>query len=67
MIKYYNYVDNQKVSTVSAKLSWSHYDEILKLKDNAEIKYYILISEEQSLSVRQLRERIKSNGYKRYR
>ena len=29
MMKYYTYISNQKVPTVSAKLSWSHYDELL--------------------------------------
>ncbi len=33
IIKYFNYMNKQKVSTVSAKLSWSHYDELLKLID----------------------------------
>ena len=65
MIKYYIYVDNQKVPTVSAKLSWSHYDELLKLKDHNKICYYIKISEEQNLSIRQLREKIKSGEYER--
>lgn len=51
--------------TVSAKLSWSHYDELLKLKDEYMISYYIKISEEQNLSVRQLREKIKSEEYER--
>ena len=33
IIKYFNYMNKQKVPTVSAKLSWSHYDELLKLTD----------------------------------
>lgn len=65
MIKYFLYIYNQKVPTVSAKLSWSHYDELLKLKDEYMISYYIKISEEQNLSVRQLREKIKSEEYER--
>ena len=65
MIKYFLYIYNQKVPTVSAKLSWSHYDELLKLKDEYMISYYIKILEEQKLSVRQLREKIKSEEYER--
>ncbi|MGN1000720.1 MAG: PDDEXK nuclease domain-containing protein [Bacilli bacterium] len=65
MIKYFNYVENQKVPTVSANLSWSHYDELLKFNDNNKIAYYIKISEDENLSIRQLRERIKSNEYER--
>jgi len=26
MIKYYNYMDNQKLPTLSAELTWSHYN-----------------------------------------
>ncbi len=51
----------EKVQTVSAELSWSHYVELLSLNDINEINYYISVTEKNSLSVRQLRERIKSN------
>ena len=30
MLKYYNFISTEKLPTLSAKLSWSHYDEILK-------------------------------------
>ena len=53
------------MQTVSAQLSWSHYCELLTLESIDEIDYYIMISEKQNLSVRQLREKIKSNEYKR--
>ena len=65
IIKYFNYMNKQKVPTLSAKLSWSHYDELLKLTDENIINYYIKISEEQNLSVRELRKRIKNNEYER--
>ena len=65
IIKYFNYMNKQKVPTVSAKLSWSHYDELLKLTDENIINYYIKISEEQNLSVRELRKKIKSNEYEK--
>ena len=58
-------MNKQKVPTVSAKLSWSHYDELLKLTDENIINYYIKIAEEQNLSVRELRKKIKSNEYER--
>lgn len=51
----------EKVQTVSAELSWSHYVELLSLNDINEINYYISVTEKNSLSVRELRERIKSN------
>ena len=54
-----------KGQTVSDFLSWSHYVELLKIKDVNKINYYIKIIEEQNLSVRELRQRIKSNEYER--
>ena len=62
MIKYYNFMKIQKVPTLSIQLSWSHYCELLSLN---EINYYINLSVSQSLSARQLREKIKSNEYER--
>ena len=47
------------------QLSWSHYKLLLSLNDIKEINYYLYISQNQNLSVRQLQERIKSNEYER--
>ena len=58
------YKVSQKWQTLSAKLSWSHYCEILWFDDN-KFQYYVKISELNGLSIRQLRERIKSNEYER--
>ena len=55
----------QKGQTVSAQLTWSHYIELLPINNMSEIKYYIKITEEQNLSVRELRNKIKLNEYKR--
>ena len=57
----------QKGATLSHQLTVSHYIELLKLKDIQKIKYYISISSKQNLSVRELREKIKSNEYERIR
>lgn len=65
MRKFYNFLTKEKLPTLSAKLSWSHFDELLSFKDINAINYYIKISEEQNLSVRQLREKIKNNEYER--
>ncbi|MBQ6135240.1 MAG: DUF1016 family protein [Bacilli bacterium] len=54
----------QKWQTLSAKLSWSHYCEILWFNDN-EFLYYVKLVESNNLSVRQLREKIKSREYER--
>ena len=58
------YKVSQKWQTLSAKLSWSHYCEILWFDDN-KFQYYVKIAELNNLSVRQLREKIKSNEYER--
>ena len=55
----------EKLQTVSAKLSWSHYTELLSIDDINKINYYIKITEDQNLSVRELRNRIKNNDYER--
>ena len=52
-------------STVSTNLSWSHYTELLSINDRSKINYYISTSVKQNLSVRELRERIKSKEYER--
>ena len=65
MIKYYNFISTTKMPTLSAKLSWSHYDEILKFDDKNKTIYYIYLSEQQNLSIRELRARIKANEYER--
>ena len=65
MLKYYHFVSSGKLPTLSAKLSWSHYDEILRFNDVNEIAFYIKISEQQNLSIRKLRERIRNKEYER--
>ena len=65
MLKLYKYISNQKVPTLSAKLTWSHYDELLKISNNNKINYYKTIIEEKNLSIRQLREKIKNKEYER--
>ena len=52
-------------STLSTNLSWSHYVELLKFNNINQINYYTSISINQNLSVRELRNKIKSNEYER--
>ena len=61
--QFYNIIE--KVPTLSGKLTWSHWYEILPIKDIDKIKYYINIAEKQNLGVRELREKIKSKEYER--
>lgn len=55
----------EKGATLSHYLLWSHYAELLVIQDINKINYYIKITEEQNLSVRELRTKIKSNEYER--
>ena len=50
---------------MGSKLSWSHYRELLSIKNIDAIIYYISICEENNLSKRQLQEKIKSREYDR--
>ena len=65
MRQFYNMIEIQKVSPVATQLTWSHYCELLPLKDINEINYYVKITIEQCLSKRQLREKIKNKEYQR--
>ena len=59
------YLLNLKLATLSPKLSYSHYVELLSKDNLDEINYYIMVAEQKNLSVRQLRERIKNKEYER--
>ncbi len=59
------YLLSKKVATLSQQLTWSHYVEILKIDNLDKLKYYIYITSKLNLSVRELREKIKSNEYER--
>ena len=63
MVRYYEF--NEKVQTVSAQLTWSHYIELLPIDNINEVNYYVQLSIKNNLSVRQLKERIKSKEYER--
>ena len=55
----------EKGATVWHQLSWSHYKILIPLRIIDKINYYGKIAFENMYSVRQLRERIKSNEYER--
>ena len=59
------YILYKNIATVSQQITWSHYVEIISLKDKNAINYYTNIAENQNLSVRELRERIKLKEYER--
>ena len=59
------YILIQKGATLSHQLSWSYYSELMPLKNINVINYYIKLCETNIISVRRLRERIKSKEYER--
>ena len=59
------YIKFKKWHTVCAELSWSHYRLLLSIKEEKKIDYYINISKQLNLSVRELHERIKLKEYER--
>ena len=59
------YLIIEKGATLSHQLSWSHYSELIPLNKIDMINYYIKLIENLNLSIRQLREKIKSKEYER--
>ena len=65
MRKFYIIFKDEKMNALRSQLSWTHYRELIKLKNIDEIKYYINISEQQNLSYRELINKIKNKEYER--
>ena len=59
------YLIIEKGATLWHQLTWSHYCELLVFDNVDEINYYIKQTEIYNLSVRELREKIKSKEYQR--
>ena len=65
MRKFYEIFNNEKLNTLCSILTWSHYRELLSLKNIDEIKYYIRICSQHNFGVRELKQIIKSKEYER--
>ena len=65
MKQFYNMFSDEKVSPLATQLSWSHYTELLSIKDSNKLSYYIKAAKNNSLSKRELREKIKNKEYER--
>lgn len=63
--QFYKMCNEQNWSPVATNLTWSHYVELLPMKDINKINYYINISTNQRLSRNELREKIKNQEYER--
>lgn len=59
------YVMIKKGARFGHQLSWSHYRELIPLKDVNKINYYIDLCEKYSITRDELKQRIKSNEYER--
>ena len=65
MRQFYILFKGEKWSPMATKLSWSHYTELLPIKDINKVCYYVDLCMNNNLSKRELRQRIKSNEYER--
>ena len=65
MRQFYEMIFRTKWNTMRSKLSWSHYREVLSLKDSNEIMFYLSESDTKNLTQRQLHDMIKQNTYNR--
>ncbi len=59
------YLKIRKGRTMCDQLSWSHYRYLLSVKNDRAFDFYVRLIVVQNLSVRELRERIKSKEYER--
>lgn len=65
MKQFYNMFSDEKVSQLATQLSWSHYVELLPVKNIDEIRYYINICRERNIGRDLLRKKIRNNEYNR--
>jgi len=65
MRKFYEVFKNEKLTPMVSKLSWSHYIQLLSIKNEDEIIYYINVTINNNLSKRELQERINNKEYDR--
>ena len=65
MKQFHSMFSDEKVSQLATQLSWSHYVELLPLKNIDEIRYYINICRKQNIGRDLLREKIRNNEYNR--
>lgn len=65
MRQFYIFCKKQKWPAAPAKLTISHYDELMRLNDRNEIIYYIELCDRKNVSSKDLRLKIKNNEYLR--
>ena len=66
MIKFYQkFPDREKVATLSQQLTWSHFVELLPIKDDLKMDFYAAMCKSERWTVRTLRDRKNSLLYER--
>jgi len=65
MKQFYNTFSNEKIAPMAQQLTWSHYTELLPIKDYNKLLYYLNISITLNLTRNDLRNKIKNNEYER--
>ena len=65
MRQFYETFSDEKVSTLSTQLTWSHYTELLSIKDEVKRNYYLNKCINQPISIKQLRKIKKEKEYER--
>ena len=65
MRKFFEIFKNEKLTPLVTKLSWSHYIQLLSIKNIDETIYYINQTFKRNLSKRELQDAIKNNEYER--
>lgn len=65
MRQFYEMITKINWNAMCSKLSWSHYREVLSIKNENEIIYYLNKCENENLTQRQLSSLIKNNEYQR--
>ena len=65
MRNFYEVFSNEKLTPLVSKLSWSHYIQLLSIRDVNKIIYYINVTLNNNLTKRELQEKIKNNEYDR--
>ena len=63
--QFYKRFSNENWSPLATNLTWSHYTELLSIKDKNKLLYYLNLASNNNLSRNELRNRIKSKEYER--
>ncbi len=66
MMRFYEqFLDESMLTTVSSKLSWSHFIELIRMDDSLKREFYLTMCANERWSVRVLRDRINSMLFER--